>query len=170
VLDVIATNVAAQIAWRHSAKIKGETAFSSLVPINKRIAQVARTSTSYVAAMLCIALAVAGALLPCHADAAARSVQVITKNNTSRVMTVVSWKAKHGEITRQPSSRIPPSGTGALFAESHGIATGTEWWVKYRLDGVPGEVQFNWDNPFVDNSASGSAPTGYAIEQVGDKG
>jgi len=102
---------------------------------------------------------------------AARSVKVIIKNDTDRNMTFISGKAAHGKVTKSPPRRIPPSGFGELFAESDGVATGTEGTVTYRLDAVNGTAAFHWDNPFVgSNSANGSAPHGYQVSQIGDKG
>lgn len=110
-------------------------------------------------------------LLPSVALGAARSVRVVIKNDTDRVMTFVSGKAQHGIVTRKPPSQIPPSGVGELFAESNGIATGTEGRVTYQLAGVGGTAQFHWDNPFAgSNSADGSAPAGFKVEQIGDSG
>ncbi len=43
--------------------------------------------------------------------------------------------------------------------------------MNYRLEGVNGEAVFHWDNTFAgSNSADGSAPAGYRIEQIGDTG
>ncbi|GAA3077163.1 hypothetical protein GCM10020000_73410 [Streptomyces olivoverticillatus] len=58
-----------------------------------------------------------------------------------------------------------------MFAESKGFMTGTEGQVRYRLAGVPGEAAFHWDNPFYgSNSANGSAPGGFSVEQLGNTG
>jgi hypothetical protein len=49
--------------------------------------------------------------------------------------------------------------------------TGTEGSVTYKIESVGGQAQFKWDDPYVgSNSASGSAPAGYKIEEIGDKG
>jgi len=105
------------------------------------------------------------------ANAAARSTHVIIQNETSRALIFVRGHVDHGEVTQKPPSRIVPGGTGELFAESHGFATGTEGYVIYRVDGVPGEVKFYWDNPFVgSNTASASAPAGFVASYIGDKG
>jgi hypothetical protein len=110
-------------------------------------------------------------LLPGEAVAAARSVHVIIKNDSDHPLFTAHWEAKHGIVTRKPPGRIEPGGVGELFAESKGIATGTEGFVRYHIAGVAGDAQFNWDNPFVGgNSASGSTPPGYKIEHLGNKG
>lgn len=102
---------------------------------------------------------------------AARSVHVVIKNNTTHTMIFVSGGTQHGIVTRRPPSRISSGGIGELFAESNGVATGTEGSVTYRLDGVGGNAVFHWDNPFVgSNSISGSAPAAFKIEQIGDTG
>ena len=102
---------------------------------------------------------------------AARSDRIIIKNDTDRTMIFVSGKAQHGIVTTNPPSSIAAAGVGVMFAESSGIATGTEGTVTYRLDGVPGEVSIHWDNPFAgSNSANGSAPAGFKVEQIGDAG
>jgi hypothetical protein len=83
----------------------------------------------------------------------------------------VSGKANHGIVSRKPPSRIPPAGTGELFAESKGVATGTEGRVTYRLEGIGGTAVFHWDNPFTgSNSADGSAPAGFSVQSIGDSG
>ncbi len=105
------------------------------------------------------------------ASAAARSTHVIIQNETARTLFFVRGHLDHGEVTKKPPSRIPPGGTGELFAESHGFMTGTEGYVIYRVDGVPGEARFYWDNPFAgSNTASASAPGGYVASYIGDKG
>lgn len=102
---------------------------------------------------------------------AARSAHVIIKNDTDKTLTFVSGKADHGIVTRKPPSQIPPAGTGELFAESNGFATGTEGRVTYRLVGVNGTAVFHWDNPFAGgNSADGSAPAGFSVQNIGDAG
>lgn len=116
-------------------------------------------------------LALAALALPAAASAAARSSHVIIQNQTAQRLIYVRRSVAHGEITKNPPAEIAPGGTGDLFAESNGIATGTQGYVVYRIEGVPGEAQFNWDNPFVgSNSASASAPAGYHAGQIGDKG
>jgi hypothetical protein len=105
------------------------------------------------------------------ADAAARSTHVIIQNETTKTLVYVRGRVSHGEVTKKPPSRIPPGGTGDLFAESNGVMTGTEGEVFYRVEGVPGEARFYWDNPFVgSNTASASAPPGYVASYIGDKG
>lgn len=122
----------------------------------------------------CLSVALAlGAFLVCSqlARGAARSVRVIIKNDTDRTLTFVSGKANHGIVTQKPPAHIPPSGTGELFAESNGVATGTEGRVTYRLQGVNGTAVFHWDNPFVGtNSSDGSAPPGFVVQSIGDAG
>jgi hypothetical protein len=118
-----------------------------------------------------LVLGMAAALLNQGAWAAARSVRVIIKNDTTHTLTFVSGKADHGIVTQKPPAHIPPAAVGELFAESNGFMTGTEGRVTYRLEGVNGNAVFHWDNPFSgSNSADGSAPPGFKIEQVGDKG
>lgn len=109
--------------------------------------------------------------LPVSVQGAARSVHVIIKNDTDKNMTFLSGSASHGIVTQRPPSGISPGGVGELFAESNGVATGTEGTVSYGLAGVNGTISFHWDNPFVgSNSASGSAPGGFKVDQVGDAG
>ncbi len=116
-------------------------------------------------------LALAVLALPGTASAAARSSHVIIQNQTAQRLIYVRGSVAHGEVTKKPPSAIAPGGTGDLFAESNGFATGTEGYVVYRVEGVAGEAQFNWDNPFVgSNSASASAPAGFHAGQIGDKG
>jgi hypothetical protein len=95
--------------------------------------------------------------LPVHAvRAAARSVHVVIKNNSHHALHNAHWELKHGIVTRKPPGRINPGGVGEMFAESNGVATGTEGFVRYQVEGVNGNAQFNWDNPFAgSNSARG---------------
>jgi hypothetical protein len=110
-------------------------------------------------------------LVPQFAFAAARSVRVVIKNNTDRTLTFVSGRADHGIVTQKPPAQIPPGAAGELFAESNGFATGTEGRVSYRLAGINGTAVFHWDNPFAgSNSADGSAPPGFTIQNIGDAG
>ena len=105
------------------------------------------------------------------ARAAARSTHVIIKNNTDHNMVFVSGSTKHGIVTQKPPHIIAIGGIGDLRAESKGFLTGTEGSVTYSLDGVGGNAAFHWDNPFVgSNSANGSAPGGFKVEMIGDKG
>ena len=105
------------------------------------------------------------------AKAAARSVHVIIKNDTERNLTNVSVSVQHGIVTKNPPNSIPPSEAGELFAESQGVLTGTEGTVTYQLDGLNGTASFHWDNPYAgSNSANGSAPAGFQVEQIGDTG
>ena len=106
-----------------------------------------------------------------EARAAARRVHVVIKNNSSHALHNAHWELRHGIVTLKPPGRIDPGGTGEMVAESNGIATGTEGFVRYHVEGLNGDAQFNWDNPFVGgDSASGSGPQGYAVELIGDKG
>lgn len=106
-----------------------------------------------------------------RASAAARSVHVVIKNQTTRPLLFVRGEVSHGIVTQRPPSRIPARGTGELFAESSGVATGTEGFVIYRIEGVPGEARFDWDNPFGgSNSFGSSAPRGFATSQIGGHG
>lgn len=106
-----------------------------------------------------------------EAAAAARSVHVIIKNNSNHALFNAHWELSHGIVTSKPPGRIDPGGIGEMSAESNGFATGTEGFVRYHVQGVSGDAQFNWDNPFVgNNSASGSGPPGYAVQLIGDKG
>ncbi len=119
----------------------------------------------------CAIVAAACVLFPLNTVGAARSVHVVMKNDSDRALIFVRGDAKHGIVTHNPPSRINPGDFGELFAESSGVATGTEGSVTYRIDGASGDVRFGWDNPFVgDNSAGGSAPSGFSVVMTGDKG
>jgi hypothetical protein len=121
--------------------------------------------------LLTIAVAAFASLSVDAARAAARSVHVVIKNNSPHALHNAHWELKHGIVTMKPPGRINPGGVGEMFAESNGVATGTEGFVRYQVEGVNGNAQFNWDNPFAgSNSAGGSGPRGYAVELVGDKG
>jgi hypothetical protein len=118
--------------------------------------------------VICI-LTIAGTISTAHA--AARSTQVIIKNNTNHRMIGTRIEVKHGKLSSKPPSTIEPGDIGEWGAESKGIATGTEGTVTYRIDGINGTSTFHWNNPFVgSNSANGAAPPGYKVEQVGNKG
>jgi hypothetical protein len=118
-----------------------------------------------------LAATIFGSSINVSAKVAARSTHVIIKNDTDRNLTFVSGSVQHGIVTQNPPSIIAPSGIGELFAESNGVATGTEGTVTYQVTGVSGTASFHWDNPYVgSNSANGSAPPGFQVEQIGDTG
>jgi hypothetical protein len=123
-------------------------------------------------AMLVLSLVGIGcAGAPAVAQGAARSTHLVIQNETSKTMFFVRGRVAHGRVTSRPPSAIPPGGSGELRAESHGFMTGTEGYVAYRLDGVSGEANFHWDNPFYgSNSASDSGPPGYATTHLGNHG
>jgi hypothetical protein len=105
------------------------------------------------------------------AGAADRSEHVVIKNQTSRDLVYVPGELSHGCIRERPPSRINRGGTGELVAESCGFMTGTEGFAIYRLEGVPGEARFDFDNPWIgDNSYRSSAPGGFVTAQVGGEG
>jgi hypothetical protein len=106
-----------------------------------------------------------------HAGAADRSERVVIKNQTSTDLVYVRGELSHGCISKSPPSRINPGLTGELVAESCGFMTGTEGFAIYQLEGVPGEVRFDFDNPYYgDNSYRSSAPGGFVTAQVGGEG
>jgi hypothetical protein len=120
--------------------------------------------------LLLMALCLLGAQSS-RASAAARSIHVVIKNQTSRDLVYVRGELSHGCIGQNPPSRINRGLTGELIAESCGFMTGTEGFVIYRLEGVSSEARFNFDNPWIgDNSYSSSAPGGFATAQVGGEG
>ncbi len=119
------------------------------------------------------ALAIASFVFPVNdAAAEARSVLVVIKNNSEHALINPHWVATHGKVSVAPrSGRIESGAVDELKAESDGVMTGTEGSVTYQIEGVGGQAQFRWDNPFVgNNSASGSAPAGFKVEEIGDKG
>ena len=71
--------------------------------------------------------------------AAARSTHVVIMTNTERTMTFISGSTKYGIVTMKPPRTISPGAIGELFAESKGVATGTEgpvqweWTKRYRV-------------------------------------
>ena len=71
--------------------------------------------------------------------AAARSTHVVIGNNSERTMTFISGSTQHRVVTMNSPRTILPSAIGELFAESKGVATGTEgsvqweWTKRYRI-------------------------------------
>jgi hypothetical protein len=97
----------------------------------------------------------------------ARTTEVVIENSTDKLLIRDSITIDHGEITTPPSNTIPPGTTGRLMTASHGVATGNEGTVRYKLQGVPGVVSFHWDNPFIGaNSFDSSAPVGYKTDHT----
>jgi hypothetical protein len=86
-----------------------------------------------------------------------RSTRITLSNNTRLDLELVGTAGPcHGSWTNDisPPQRIGPKSCGSWEAESSGIATGTEGWVKYEVQNtgegcVPELVFIYWDNPFV---------------------
>lgn len=136
--------------------------------VGNKICARAASSCFALSARIVLALLLA-LILSDSVHAAARSTRVRIKNNTEYTMTFVGLTATHGIISGQPTTQITAGTVGELFAESNGFMTGTEGWVKYRLEGFPGEAKFHWDNPFLgSNSADGLGPDGYAVDYIGN--
>ena len=120
------------------------------------------TRNAWIALMLAVAIAWSG-----DAWASARTTEVLIENRTDKPLVGDSITVDHGEVTTRPPRTIAPGQTGRLVAESNGVATGNEGTVRYKLQGVPGEASFHWDNPFAgSNSFSSSAPGGFASDHT----
>jgi hypothetical protein len=85
-----------------------------------------------------------------------RSTRVTLSNNTDLTLTRVAAVLCHGAWTNdiEPPTSIAPKSCASWEAESSGVATGTEGWVKYQVNNagvtcVPELVFIYWDNPFV---------------------
>jgi hypothetical protein len=80
----------------------------------------------------------------------ARAFRVILQNDSGSSLTKSFDHLCGGDWT--PSLRPPDSiaaGQQVVWrSESDGIATGTEAYVKYKIDGVGDTVYIYWDNPF----------------------
>jgi hypothetical protein len=83
-----------------------------------------------------------------------RSFKIEIRNATSDLALVQSFNHLCGgswTAGLAPQGRIPPSSSAALEAESDGIMTGTEGYVKYDLIRGPGKfgmIYAYWDNPW----------------------
>ncbi|MGH6813365.1 MAG: hypothetical protein ACREDM_13855 [Methylocella sp.] len=85
-----------------------------------------------------------------------RSTRITLSNNTDLELTLIGTAGPcHGSWTNDipPPSTIPGKSCASWEAESSGIATGTEGWVKYQLSNFdpcqPELVFIYWDNPFI---------------------
>ncbi len=88
---------------------------------------------------------------------ARRSTQITLVNNTSLTLSLISnARPCHGIWTAGAGAwqQIPGNAQTSWQTESSGVATGTEGWVKYLIEGGE-EAYIYWDNPFVwDNNTN----------------
>jgi hypothetical protein len=87
----------------------------------------------------------------------ARTVRITLRNATNFTLTKIKGDQCHGSFT-DPFNfpQTINSGESATWeAESSGLGTGTEGWVKYQASGVGDIITIYWDNPFVGNTFFG---------------
>ncbi len=82
---------------------------------------------------------------------AARAFRVEFANGSGSSLTKTFDHLCGGDWTPslRPPDSIPAGSTVVWRSESSGIATGTEAYVKYRIDSVGDTVYIYWDNPFL---------------------
>jgi hypothetical protein len=108
-----------------------------------------------------------------------RSTRVTLSNNTPLTLTLVPDAVQlcHGQWTegwQPPPNQIMSKTAGSWQSESHGLATGTEGWVKYELAAPPNTasppppelVYVHWDNPFVWGNGTQPSDQQVSVEDV----
>lgn len=86
----------------------------------------------------------------------ARTYNLLIDNQTDFELSRTNHHLCHGEWTSEPPATIPAHTMGAWRSESGGdipligsIGTGTEGWVKYRVNNANQDLMYlYWDNPF----------------------
>jgi hypothetical protein len=84
----------------------------------------------------------------------ARSVFIKINNLTEFGLTKIKEQLDGGEWSngKHPPDKIAPKTQIYFESESNGIMTGTEGYVKYRIeDGTNSEFYFHWNNPYASN-------------------
>jgi len=86
-----------------------------------------------------------------------RSFKIVLDNNSGFALTKTFDHLCHGDFTPglSPPNSVEPNQRVTWASESNGIATGTEGYVKYRVEGLKNTgitngdtVYIYWDNPF----------------------
>jgi hypothetical protein len=79
-----------------------------------------------------------------------RSFEIVLDNNSGFALTKTFDHLCHGKFTPglPPPDLIAPNQRVNWASESDGFATGTEGYVKYRIEGNGDTVYIYWDNPF----------------------
>jgi hypothetical protein len=101
-----------------------------------------------------------------------RMVRMTVRNATSFILTKFKGDNNtlcHGSFTDPFSfpQTINAGDSATWEAESSGVATGTEGWVKYQVTGVGDIITFYWTNPFVGNTFFGFQAT--SVDSVDPK-
>ncbi len=80
----------------------------------------------------------------------ARAFRIALSNLSGLDLTKSFDHLCHGEWTPglSPPDHIPPGADGTWRSESSGVATGTEGYVKFIIEGSGDTVYVYWDNPF----------------------
>lgn len=81
----------------------------------------------------------------------ARAFRFKLQNNSGHVLTKTFDHLCGGDWTPslRPPDSIPVGAEVTWRSESSGVGTGTEAYVKYRIEGVGDTVYIYWDNPFL---------------------
>ncbi|MFE5819939.1 hypothetical protein ACFQ6S_41860 [Streptomyces sp. NPDC056479] len=111
---------------------------------------------------------------------AARSVVCEVNNVTSVPLVYEDSGHDHGGFRETPSGAIQPRATGLFGSRSKAfsVGTGTEGWVRYRLDSEGTSLIVMWDNPYAGSNECSAKVEGphadwyatVAISGAGDKG
>jgi hypothetical protein len=106
----------------------------------------------------------------------ARSTQIFIHNETNFTMEKTEESLPHGEWghdgDQRPPQIIDGHATGEIGSDSHGVVTGTEGSVRYRIeDGSGSSFYFHWNNPFEGrNGYHQFTDHNYEIFHTGGKG
>ena len=107
---------------------------------------------------------------PSDSVKSARSFRVTVLNETGEPLSCTVARLSSGEWTNMPEAKIAGSGRSHLRSQSHGLATGTEGEVMYRIGatGPRNELIVKWNNPYLGgNDFSCKVPSGYECKRSG---
>jgi hypothetical protein len=118
---------------------------------------------------LILALMGANLVIASPAAAATRDIRVHLTNNSDSVLLFDGGTLDHGCWGEKPPDVIEIDQTVDIASESCGVATGTEFTIKYRLKNAPHlQLTLHYNNPFVgSDDFDETAPLGYKVSSGG---
>ncbi len=119
--------------------------------------------------VLLLALFGANLVVAPPAAAAARDIRVTITNSSDVVLLFDGGTLDHGCWGKEAPDKIEIDQTVEIASESCGVATGTEFTIKYRVQGADHlKMTLHYDNPFVGSDEfDETAPQGYAVSTSG---
>jgi hypothetical protein len=117
-----------------------------------------------------LALLTASLVAAAPANAATRDIRVHLTNSSDEVLSRASWTLDHGCWPGgvEPPLTIAIDQTVDIASESCGVATGTEFTVKYWVGSSGQQLSLHYNNPFAGtDDFDENAPPGYAVQSSG---